>query len=161
MYKETFLPTGVDIVTLQRELWEDQIRIDAIFVHKLRSRIKQMQSVMSGQLLFFSCFMACGLDLRVFPAEIRLTVYCWLLILQSSIFIRQMKLGSWDYVHCVLHTLSCIQTCPDSEIWTFRGSCFIYLHKYIYRVIYMYTWIYVYVCEYNECLYEETICMYI
>ena len=51
---------------------------DAILVHKLRSRIKQMQSVMSGQLLFFSRFITCGLDLRVFPAETRLTVYCWL-----------------------------------------------------------------------------------
>ena len=29
---------------------------DAILVHKLRSRIKQMQSVMSGQVLFFSGF---------------------------------------------------------------------------------------------------------
>ena len=34
---------------------------------------------MSGQFLFCFGFMACGLDLRVFPAETRLTVYCWLL----------------------------------------------------------------------------------
>ena len=42
---------------------------DAILVHELRSRIKQMQSVMSGQFLFCSCFMACELDLLVLNNE--------------------------------------------------------------------------------------------
>jgi len=58
---------------------------DAVLVHKLRSRMKQMQSVMYGQLMVLSGFMACGLDLRVFPAETRLTVYCWLQVINYDL----------------------------------------------------------------------------
>ena len=75
---------------------------DAILVHKLRSRIKQMQSVMSGPLLFFSGFMACGLDQRVFPAATRLTVYCWLLIHTQSV-----GPGNWAGNLC---SMFCAQT---------------------------------------------------
>jgi hypothetical protein len=61
MYKETFLPIGVAIVTLQRKLWPYQIRI-------------------ATPCSYFSSSGACWLGFRGSPAETRLTVYCWLLI---------------------------------------------------------------------------------
>ena len=61
MYKETFLPIGVAIVTLQRKLWPYQVRIEP-------------------PCSYFSSSGACWLGFRGSPAETRLTVYCWLLI---------------------------------------------------------------------------------
>ena len=61
MCKETFLPIGVAIVTLQRKLWPYQIRI-------------------ATPCSYFSSFRICWLAFRGSPAETRLTVYCWLLV---------------------------------------------------------------------------------
>jgi hypothetical protein len=76
MSKETFLPIGVAIVTLQRKLWEYQVRI-----------------VMPCS--YFSSFTVCWLAFRGSPAETRLTVYCWLLIPAQPIGTGNLSYNWW------------------------------------------------------------------